>query len=79
MRRRNFIRSLSIGSGAIVATPAISIPAVANTISKTRTAKELPADVIIAGAGMGGCAAAIAALRNGLRVVMTEETDWIGG
>ena len=79
MRRRNFIRSLSIGSGAIVATPVISIPAVANTISKTRTAKELPADVIIAGAGMGGCAAAIAALRNGLRVVMTEETDWIGG
>lgn len=79
MRRRNFIRSLSIGSGAIVATPAISIPAVANTISKTRTAKEMPADVVIAGAGMGGCAAAIAALRNGLRVVMTEETDWIGG
>ena len=28
---------------------------------------------------MGGCAAALAALRNGLRVVMTEETDWIGG
>ena len=79
MRRRNFIRSLSIGSGAIVATPAISIPAVANTISKTRTAKEMPTDVVIAGAGMGGCAAAIAALRNGLRVVMTEETDWIGG
>ena len=28
---------------------------------------------------MGGCAAALASLRNGLRVVMTEETDWIGG
>ena len=52
-----------MGSGAIVATPAISIPAVANTISKTRMAKEMPADVVIAGAGMGGCAAAIAAFR----------------
>ena len=24
-------------------------------------------------------AAALAALRNGMRVVMTEETDWLGG
>ncbi len=37
------------------------------------------ADVIIIGGGLGGCAAALAAARNGLRVVMTEETDWIGG
>ncbi len=40
---------------------------------------EHSADVVIAGAGFGGCAAALAALRSGLRVVMTEETDWIGG
>jgi hypothetical protein len=39
----------------------------------------LRADVVIAGAGLGGCAAAIAALTAGLRVVLTEETDWIGG
>ncbi|QDT02177.1 3-ketosteroid-delta-1-dehydrogenase [Rubripirellula lacrimiformis] len=36
-------------------------------------------DVVIVGGGLGGCAAAIAALRNGLQVVMTESTDWIGG
>jgi hypothetical protein len=36
-------------------------------------------DLAIIGGGLGGCAAALAALRNGLRVVMTEETDWIGG
>lgn len=36
-------------------------------------------DVVIIGGGLGGCAAAIAALRNGLRVVMTEPSDWIGG
>ena len=41
--------------------------------------KEHAADVVIIGGGLGGCAAAIAALRNGLKVVMTEASDWIGG
>ena len=36
-------------------------------------------DLVVAGGGLGGCMAALAALRNGLRVVLTEETDWIGG
>jgi hypothetical protein len=42
-------------------------------------ARELKPDVVIAGGGVGGCAAAMALARNGLRVVMTEETDWVGG
>ncbi|MCC6798425.1 MAG: FAD-dependent oxidoreductase [Candidatus Hydrogenedentes bacterium] len=37
------------------------------------------ADLIIIGGGVGGCAAAIAAARMGRSVIMTEETDWIGG
>lgn len=41
--------------------------------------KELRIDILIVGAGVGGCAAALAAARNGFRVVLTEETDWIGG
>jgi hypothetical protein len=36
-------------------------------------------DVVVAGAGPGGVAAAIAASRLGARVVLLEETDWIGG
>lgn len=36
-------------------------------------------NVLIAGAGVGGCACALAACREGLQVIMTEETDWIGG
>src|SRR5436190_6406354 len=36
-------------------------------------------DVLIAGGGTGGCAAALATARNGLNVILTEETDWIGG
>lgn len=42
-------------------------------------AKEMNADLIIIGGGLGGCAAALAAARHGLHVIMTEETDWIGG
>lgn len=41
--------------------------------------RELRSDVAVLGAGVGGCAAALALLRNGMSVVMTEATDWIGG
>ena len=44
-----------------------------------RKSREFRADLVIAGAGLGGCAATLAALRNGLKVILTEETDWIGG
>lgn len=39
----------------------------------------LSADLVVIGGGLGGVAAAIAALRNNLKVILTEETDWIGG
>lgn len=42
-------------------------------------AAELRCDVAVIGGGVGGFAAALAALRNGMRVVLTEETDWLGG
>ena len=39
----------------------------------------MKADVVVAGGGLGGCAAALAALGNGLSVILIEETDWLGG
>ncbi|OIO92670.1 MAG: FAD-dependent oxidoreductase [Armatimonadetes bacterium CG2_30_66_41] len=41
--------------------------------------KELACDVAVIGGGVGGCAAALAAAKQGLKVVLTEETEWIGG
>lgn len=41
--------------------------------------RELKADVAIVGGGVGGVACALAAARKGLKVILTEETDWIGG
>jgi hypothetical protein len=43
------------------------------------TVNECRADLIVIGAGLGGIAAALAALRLGRSVILTEETDWIGG
>lgn len=41
--------------------------------------RDLRADIVIIGGGLGGCAAALSAAKMGLKVIMTEETDWIGG
>ena len=39
----------------------------------------LRTDIAIIGGGLGACAAALAAARLGYRVILTEETHWIGG
>lgn len=69
LNRRNFCLS------AVLAAAGSAWP----RMSRANVGRELRADVVIIGGGLGGCSAAIAALRNGRRVVMTEETDWIGG
>lgn len=41
--------------------------------------EKLTTNLLIVGGGVGGCAAAKAACEAGLNVIMTEESDWIGG
>jgi hypothetical protein len=41
--------------------------------------RELNTQVLIVGGGTGGVAAALAAADMGMDVVLTEETDWLGG
>ena len=40
---------------------------------------DLTCDILVVGGGLGGVAAALAALRTGKTVVLTEEYDWLGG
>jgi len=39
----------------------------------------LTTEIAVIGGGVGGCAAALAALEAGCRVILTEETRWLGG
>lgn len=73
MRRRQFLEGCGAGFTGLLAAQA-GIPVV-----YAAGAKEIAADIAIVGGGLGGCAAALAALRSGRTVVMTEPTDWIGG
>jgi hypothetical protein len=41
--------------------------------------REIKTDIAVIGGGTGGVAAALAALKMGRRVFLSEETDWIGG
>ncbi|MEV4221999.1 FAD-dependent oxidoreductase [Nonomuraea sp. NPDC049725] len=41
--------------------------------------RELSTEVLVVGGGLGGVAAALAALRAGRRVILTEEHAWLGG
>ena len=66
VRRRRFLETAAFG-----------LPLLAST--RWLEARERAADLVIAGGSVGGCAAALAACRAGLRVVLTEATDWIGG
>src|SRR5437660_7521016 len=45
----------------------------------SEAARAEPCEILIVGGGTGGVAAALAAARNGRRVVLLEETDWLGG
>jgi hypothetical protein len=77
MHRREFIGLGTVAAGSVAA----GLP---ETVTEGGTTESSPivrweADLVVAGGGLGGVAAALAALRNGLSVILTEETDWLGG
>ena len=45
----------------------------------TAISTQLGADVVVAGGGLGGLSATLAACRMGARVILVEELDWLGG
>lgn len=79
--RRDFLKRLAVAAPLVLATPGCLTvrPHRSRADGDAHVADELTADLVIIGGGLGGCAAALAASRRGLRVIMTEETDWIGG
>ena len=72
MQRRQFRCRTAIATGLVWASGGCASRAFGG-------GREIATDIAIIGGGVGGCAAALAACRAGRRVVLTEETDWIGG
>ena len=83
MDRRDFLKSSAVlGTAALMNGPIAGAAERKDRGKKDRGRKaagEMEADLIIIGGGMGGCTAALAACRDGLKVILTEETKWIGG
>lgn len=66
-------------SAAALAAMSAGAGAIAYRTDAVGAADTLSADILIAGGGVGGVAAALAALKLGRSVILTEETDWLGG
>src|SRR5579883_303438 len=85
MDRREFLwaggagAALAVGLGGCTPQTAAEPAAESAVPAAPEKAEELSADVVIVGGGLGGCAAALAAVREGATVILTEETDWLGG
>jgi hypothetical protein len=78
MKRRNFIGNLTHGGSALMSAPFVSFGE-KETAEMTNSEEILRADAVVIGGGLGGFAATMALLRNNKKVILTEETDWIGG
>ena len=65
MKRRDFLTIVTL-------TPLINF-------SLSRQPKEYETEIAIIGGGIGGVACALSALENGMKVIITEETKWLGG
>ena len=82
MKRRNFLGNLALGGSAIISAPILSFGKSKAKEAKNHviyTDKILEADAVVIGGGLGGFASALSLLQNNKTVILTEETDWIGG
>ena len=72
--RREFLKG---SATAVAATAAFS--AVAGTAMADEAAADYTCDVVVAGAGVGGLAAAVAAVEEGANVILVEASAKVGG
>ncbi len=85
-KRRDFLKGAGIGSVAFLTgldpvigqiTGGKSLPAQSNDM--IYTSKKKQADVVVAGGGLSGVCAAIAAARNGVSVILVQNRSRLGG
>ncbi len=79
LSRRSFLKSAAALSATAAAPLTLTRAASAPSAGRNELGRELASDVLIIGGSLGGVAAALAVARMGRKVVLTEETNWIGG
>ena len=77
--RRSFLKSAALLSAAVTAPTVLTRATTTAPAAAARSGRELRTDVLVIGGSLGGVAAALAAVRMGHRVILSEETNWIGG
>lgn len=87
--RRTFIKSLGVGSGALLMNPVTIFGKHPNDDVNTLdigkidkhafVTRQYETDVLIAGGGMSGVCAALAAARNGAKVILIQNRSRLGG
>jgi hypothetical protein len=87
--RRMFIKSLGLGSGALLMDPVtifgkrpeedVLRQEIGKIDKRAYVTREYETDVLIAGGGMSGVCAALAAARNGAKVILIQDRSRLGG
>lgn len=84
--RRDFLKMFGLGSGALLINPTAALSEVKGTnlpsLDKGKDVfeiRKLDTDVLIAGGGMAGVCAALAAARNGSKVILIQNRSRLGG
>ncbi len=85
--RRDFLKAIGIGSGALLVDPVIAKTLTDKQIMESElkgpesvfAIRNLETDYLVAGGGMAGFCAALAAARNGLKVILIQNRSRLGG
>src|SRR5690606_33494480 len=85
--RRNFIKAIGLGSGALMMNPTAGFSSesikeeIAGIDKKddVYARRKIDTDILIAGGGLSGVCAALAAARNGAKVVLIQDRSRLGG
>lgn len=84
--RRDFLKALGVGSGTLLMDPVFSKNIVSGEVSAQNAASEsvyavrdLETDYLVAGGGLAGFCSALAAARNGLKVILVQNRSRLGG